>query len=203
MKRHFLHPFPLRAWHWANTALVLLLIVTGIQLRAPDIEVFSGYRAAVLVHKATGFIMAVSFVFWLFYTLIGRNARRQYLLLPSDLKGMVPQARYYLFGVFKGAKNPFSATPAAKFNVLQKTAYITIQFVFTPIIVVTGIFFSDILFFGGPIGVIGGIKILDAIHVIVAYVFVAYLFVHLYMATLGGTVLQHIKAMFTGYEEEH
>ena len=60
MKRLWLHPFPLRTWHWLNTALVLLLMITGIQLRAPDVDVFSGYRTAVVVHKATGFVMVAS-----------------------------------------------------------------------------------------------------------------------------------------------
>ncbi len=43
---------------------------------------------------------------------------------------------------------------------------------------------------------------LDAIHVIGAYVFALYLVVHVYMATLGRTAFSHIKAMIVGYEEE-
>jgi thiosulfate reductase cytochrome b subunit len=202
MKRLWLHPFTLRIWHWFNTVLILLLIITGIQLRAPGVEVFSGYRTAVVVHKATGFIMALSFLFWLLYSLTRRKVIKQYMIHLSDITGLVKQGKYYAFGVFRGWKNPFHATPEAKFNPLQKVSYISIQFIFTPIIVVTGIFFSDILFFGGAIGSIGGIRTLDAIHVVVAYIFVAYLFVHIYMATVGRSPLTHIKAMFTGYEEE-
>jgi len=202
MKRLWLHPFPLRTWHWLNTALVLLLMITGIQLRAPDVGIFSGYRTAVVVHRATGFVMVASFLFWLAYTLVSRRARKQYVARFSDLTGLVKQGQYYAFGVFRGWKNPFSATPEAKFNPLQKISYISIQFIFTPIIVVTGICFGNILFFSEAIKSIGGIRILDAIHVVVAYVFVAYLFVHVYMATVGRTPLAHTKAMFTGYEEE-
>ena len=202
MKRLWLHPIPLRAWHWVNTALVLFLMVTGIQLRAPDVEVFSSYRTAVVVHEAGGFVMAISFLFWLFYTVMSKGARKQYMIHLSDVTGMAKQGEYYAFGVFQGWKNPFHATAEAKFNPLQKFSYIFVQFLFTPIIVVTGIFFSNILFFGGAISSIGGIRILDAIHVTVAYVFAAYLFVHIYMSTVGHTPLTHVKAMFTGYEEE-
>jgi thiosulfate reductase cytochrome b subunit len=46
------------------------------------------------------------------------------------------------------------------------------------------------------------VGLLNAIHVIGAYVFVLYLFVHIYMATLGRTAASHIKAMIVGYEEE-
>jgi thiosulfate reductase cytochrome b subunit len=38
--------------------------------------------------------------------------------------------------------------------------------------------------------------------VLAAYVFVLYLVLHLYMATLGRTLSSHIKAMIVGYEEE-
>ncbi len=37
MKRIYLHPLPLRIWHWANALMVILLIITGIQLRIPGI----------------------------------------------------------------------------------------------------------------------------------------------------------------------
>lgn len=112
------------------------------------------------------------------------------------------QGEYYAFGFFRGWKNPFHATTEAKFNPLQKVSYISIQFIFTPVIVVTGIFFSNVLFFGGAISSIGDVRILDAIHAVVGYVFAAYLVVHVYMSTVGQTPLTHIKAMFTGYEEE-
>jgi thiosulfate reductase cytochrome b subunit len=202
MKRLRLHPFSVRVWHWFNTAVVLLLMITGIQLRAPDVEIFSSYRSAVVVHKAAGFVMAASFFFWLIYVLISRSAIKQYVFRWTDLKGMMRQGQYYAFGVLIGWKTPFPATPEAKFNPLQKISYISVQFLFTPIIIVTGIFFGNILFFGGVINSIGGIRILDAIHVVVGYVFVLYLFVHVYMSTMGHTPFTHIKAMFTGYEEE-
>ena len=60
------------------------------------------------------------------------------------------RGQYYAFGVFREGI-PFSATAEAKFNPLQKISYISIQFILTPIIGVTGIFFSNILFFSGAI----------------------------------------------------
>ena len=63
-------------------------------------------------------------------------------------------------------------------------------------------FFSDILYFLPYVEAIGGLRILDAIHVIAAYFFLLYLVVHLYMATLGHSFFAHFKAMIVGYEEE-
>jgi thiosulfate reductase cytochrome b subunit len=202
MKRHQLHPLPLRIWHWVNTAVILLLMITGIQLRAPDVVLFSGYRTTIVIHKAVGFIMALEFLFWLVYSVANGSLRKQYLFRKSDMLGVTNQLLYYVFGVFRGRKNPFSATPEAKFNALQKMAYISVQFIFSPVIIATGILFGNIVLFRGVIDVIGGTKILDAIHVAAAYVFVIYLCVHVYMATLGAHPFSHTKAMFTGYEEE-
>jgi thiosulfate reductase cytochrome b subunit len=115
----------------------------------------------------------------------------------------VRQGLYYAFGVFRGWPNPYPTKPDAKFNPLQKVAYGTVMFVLTPLIAATGILYGDIPLFRGIIGIMGGIRILDAVHVVVAYLFVIYLIVHVYMATLGPTPFTHIKAMLTGYEEEH
>jgi thiosulfate reductase cytochrome b subunit len=51
------------------------------------------------------------------------------------------------------------------------------------------------------IDVIGGIKAVSTTHLLVAICFAAFLFVHIYLTTLGRTPLEHIRAMFTGYEE--
>jgi thiosulfate reductase cytochrome b subunit len=53
------------------------------------------------------------------------------------------------------------------------------------------------------INYIGGVRILDAVHVATGYAFLLYLIVHLYMSTLGYRVTSHIKAIITGYTEEH
>ena len=67
---------------------------------------------------------------------------------------------------------------------------------------VTGILFSDVLFFRQYVlsGNVAGL--INAVHVTGAYVVLLFLIVHLYMATLGRTPFAHPKAMITGYEEE-
>ena len=72
----------------------------------------------------------------------------------------------------------------------------------TPVLVVTGLLFSDIALVRTYILLWNIAKPLDAVHVIGAYLFVLYLVVHVYMATLGRTPFSHIKAMIVGYEEE-
>ncbi|HBT03901.1 MAG TPA: cytochrome B, partial [Thermodesulfobacterium commune] len=49
----------------------------------------------------------------------------------------------------------------------------------------------------------GGIQIVSLIHNGLWVFYGFFLFVHIYLSTLGHTPLAHIIAMFTGYEEEH
>ncbi len=200
--RHVLHPLTLRVWHWVNTVLIVLLILTGVRLRIPDIGFLFAYRNAVLIHRWTGFIAIASFLFWLAYGLASGSIARYYAFhLRRDAAGMGKQGLYYAIGLFKGRANPYPATTTEKFNPLQKVAYIGVMFVLTPLVGATGILFSNIPYFHGAINAIGGMRVLDAIHVVLAYLFVIYLIVHVYMATLGPTPFTHTKAMFTGYEE--
>lgn len=202
MNHHELHPLTLRIWHWVNTGLIILLILTGVRLRAPGINFLFAYRNAVLLHRLTGAVLTLSYLFWFVYSIWGGNLRKNYTFRRKDVKNFYCQAQYYAIGVFMGQSNPCPATPEDKFNPLQKMAYLGLQFVLMPVIVITGIFFSNIPFFHRAISAIGGTRILDAVHVLVAYFFVIYLIIHVYMSTLGPGPLTHIKAMFTGYEEE-
>jgi len=66
-----------------------------------------------------------------------------------------------------------------------------------------GLFLWRIKQFTDFINLLGGIKIVDTIHVILFFFFMAFMVVHCYLATLGHTPLAHYKAMFTGFEEHH
>ncbi|HPH42534.1 MAG: Quinone-reactive Ni/Fe-hydrogenase B-type cytochrome subunit [Deltaproteobacteria bacterium ADurb.Bin026] len=197
----YLHPLPIRIWHWTNAFIVFVLIITGIQLRTPSINIIQDYRTVVLLHKYFGFAMTASFLFWFFYYIITGGLIKYYLLRIKDIKGMPLQVLYYVFFIFNGKKNPFYPSTDNKFNPMQKLAYSSVMFVFTPLIIITGILFSDITYFFSWIKTIGGLRILDAIHVATAYIFVLYLVVHIYMATLGEKPHSHVKGMITGYEE--
>jgi thiosulfate reductase cytochrome b subunit len=119
-----------------------------------------------------------------------------------DTRGTMRQSFYYAVSMFKGARSPFTPSTHERFNPLQKTAYLCVMLVLMPIIIFTGILFSDIAYFLNIINYIGGVRILDAVHVATGYAFLLYLIVHLYMSTLGYRVTSHIKAMITGYGEE-
>jgi len=199
MKKIYLHPLPIRIWHWINAIIILLLIITGIQLRFSAIDMLE-YSWTVSFHKYLGFALTGSFLFWLFYCTVSGAFTKHYVVRLRDIQRMPIQALYYMYGLFRGKPNPFTATPEEKFNALQKLAYLTIMLAATPIIIVSGILLSDIVVFLVFIKALGGLRCIDAIHVVAGYFFIIYLLIHIYMATLGERVYSYIKTMVTGYE---
>jgi thiosulfate reductase cytochrome b subunit len=202
MKRTYLHSLPLRMWHWANALMVIVLIITGIQIRIPGMASLPPQDPALWIHRYAGWAMAILWAFWLVYSLAAKNLSRHYAIRRRDFGGIFRQGKYYLISIFRGEENPFHPTPDEKFNPLQKMAYGSIMGFFAPLLVITGLLFSDILFLRKYVLLWDIAGLANALHVAVGYVFVLYLIIHLYMATLGPTVFSHIKAMITGYEEE-
>ncbi|MBW6484885.1 MAG: cytochrome b/b6 domain-containing protein [Syntrophobacterales bacterium] len=209
MKKLILHTLTIRIWHWINALIVIALMITGIQLRAPGIGEFARriaswipeYSAAVLIHRYSGYAMTISFLLWAIYISESGSFRAHCLLRRADLPLLGKQAYYYLFGIFQGRENPFTPTAEGKFNPLQKIAYYSVMLVITPLIIITGILFSDIFFFNDVIGWLGGVRLLDALHVAAGYLLLLNLIVHLYMSTMGRSSFDLIKAMILGFEE--
>ncbi len=205
MKRIYLHALPVRVWHWINAASFLVLIATGIQIRYRDAVHLMSFKTAVDVHNFFGFVLIANFLLWAVYYLVTRKIR---VYLPDPnlrnfLQGSIRQARYYAYGIFTGEENPHHASPDHKFNPMQQVAYFNIMLLFMPLQILTGLMLWDIKLFAGWIAFFGGLKIVDAVHLFLFLFFTAFLFVHVYLATLGHTPLTHIKAMFTGYEDEY
>jgi Ni/Fe-hydrogenase b-type cytochrome subunit len=203
MKRIYLHPLPIRIWHWINAMSFLVLIVTGLQIRYRELLGLMKFRTAVDIHNMFGFILIFNFFIWLlFYILTGKI---RIYIPPLNIKkfvtGCVRQARYYGYGLFMGEENPHHSTADNKFNPMQQMAYLSIMLLLIPLQLVTGLLLWDVKAFAGYINIFGGIKIVDTIHVFLFLFFTSFLFVHVYLATLGHTVMAHIKAMFTGFEE--
>lgn len=203
MKKIYLNPIPVRVWHWINALSFLVLIVTGLQIRYPELIHWMSFYTAVDYHNIFGFVLLFNFFLWLGYYL-GTGKIKVYLPLVSPVKliqGMIRQARYYGYGIFLGEENPHHATPDNKFNPMQQMAYLSIMLAFIPLQILTGLMMWDTNSFSKLIALVGGIRIVDTVHVLLFLFFFSFLFVHLYLASLGEKITTHFKAMITGYEE--
>jgi thiosulfate reductase cytochrome b subunit len=204
----YLQPLPVRIWHWLNALGIVTLIISGAQIRFPEyLTICGSYRSAIMLHNTAGLVVAVSFSIWFFYyKIVSGTITEIYVPKVYDLtKGLFRQVVFYFFAYFFGAPNPHHATPENKFNPLQKSAYLAIMFVLMPFVSLTGILLMNM----GPMRelvlMVGGLKILVGIHFLMACSLCAFLFTHVYLATLGSTPLAYFKPMWTGWEkvEEH
>jgi thiosulfate reductase cytochrome b subunit len=202
-KLMYIHPAPVRVWHWVNAVGFVILIITGIQIRFAEIVNWFSLEEAIKLHNYVGFVVILAYGLWVSYY-FGTMKIKLYFPNPRTfVPNAIKQLKYYGAGIFRGEPNPHQMTPDNKFNALQKNAYVGIMFVFLPAQMITGLFLWRVKRFENYIDLIGGIKIVSSIHVLLFFFFVAFLFVHIYLATLGHTPWAHFKAMFTGYEEHH
>jgi thiosulfate reductase cytochrome b subunit len=203
MKKIYLHPLPIRIWHWINAVSFIVLIITGLQIRYRELMGLMKFREAVDIHNFFGFVLIFNFFIWLVYYIV--TGKIKIYIPPLNLKkfvvGGLKQARYYGYGILMGEPNPHHATPDSKFNPMQQMAYLAIMMLLIPLQLGSGLLLWDAKRFADWINLAGGIKMVDTVHVLLFLFFTAFIFVHVYLATLGHTALAHIKAMFTGYEE--
>lgn len=201
----YLQPVPVRIWHWLNALGIITLALTGAQIRFPEyLSIFASYRTAVTLHNTAGIVVALSFTIWYFYyQVVSGTMAKIYVPKSADITdGIFRQAIYYFLAYFFGAPNPHHAKPGDKFNPLQKSAYLAVMFVIMPLVSLTGIFLMNVAPLRELVLVIGGLKILTALHFLLACTLTAFLFTHVYLATLGKTPLAYFKPMWTGWEEE-
>jgi thiosulfate reductase cytochrome b subunit len=203
-KMVYLQTIPIRIWHWVNALGIITLIVSGAQIRFPEaITILGSYRAAIWTHNIAGLVVAVFFTFWVvYYKMVRDTLDKIYIPNAEDLlHGILRQLLYYCFWYFVGRPSPFHASPEVKFNPMQKAAYLVVMFIIVPLVVLSGILLMNVTPLRVLILMSGGIKIIDTVHFVMACCIFAFLFTHVYLATLGATPLAYFKPMIFGWEE--
>ncbi|NCO68227.1 MAG: cytochrome B [Nitrospirae bacterium CG_4_10_14_0_8_um_filter_41_23] len=206
MKKIYLHPLPVRLWHWINAGGFIILIITGAQIRFGNIINLFSFETAVDIHSWTGFILMANYFIWLLYYLLTFKIKIYIPPLHHPIefaKKALRQAKFYGWGIMVGDQNPHHSTPDNKFNPMQQVSYLMIMAALIPVQIITGLLLWDPKLFSPVVNLIGGIQIADMIHVLLFIFFSAFIIVHFYLATLGHTTFAHIIAMFSGYEEEY
>jgi thiosulfate reductase cytochrome b subunit len=199
----YINPLPVRIWHWINALGFVLLILTGFQIRYTDIFNLMTFEAAVTLHNWVGFTVIANYFLWLGYYLFSDRITNYHPVLDAEhfIRNFFRQARYYSYGIFKGERSPHSVHPYEKFNPMQRLTYQLIMLAAAPINFITGLMLWDVKRFESWIEMMGGIRVVDTIHVVIFILFVFFIFVHAYMGALGQTPSTHYREMITGYEE--
>lgn len=204
MKRTYVHPLPVRIWHWLNALGFVLLIVTGFQIRYTDILGYMSFENAIKFHNWVGFVLIANYFIWLlFYLFTDKISIYHAELDPKKyFRDTFRQMRFYGYGIFKGEPNPHHVSAYAKFNPMQKVMYQIIMMLIVPVQYFTGLMLWNVTRFQDWVDMLGGVRVVSTVHVLIFIFFITFLFVHIYLGALGHTPGAHYKAMLTGYEEE-
>ena len=189
MHRIYIHPLPVRIWHWINAVTCVMLVLTGMQIRYVGLINVVPFRIAVMVHNWLGFVLIANFFVWFGFYLFSDRIKVYHPDLDpvKFFRGSMRQALYYGYGIFKGAPKPFHVSIYRKFNPLQAMTYQIIMLLLLPIQFFTGILLWNLTRFAGVVALLGGVRVVDTVHVLIFIVFVFYIPFHVYLGTLGHT----------------
>ena len=134
-----------RFWHWLQTVLISVLLVTGLEVHG--LFTLFGFEQAVEIHNFVGLTWLIAFaffVFWVFTT----GEWKQYV---PTTKKMLTVIRYYTYGIFSGEPHPVPKRKEAKHNPLQRLTYLALAALLLPIQMVT-VFFTGVTIHGATGG---------------------------------------------------
>jgi len=144
-------------------------------------------------HFFFAWVFLINGLCYVAYTLATRHFRRDLLPTRADIRGIGASIADHL-----RFRHP-TGEAAKRYNVLQKIAYLAVIFVLLPLIVLMGLGMSPRLdtLFGGWVPWFGGRQSVRSIHFIVAWLLVAFVFVHVFQVIVTG-LWNNLRSMITG-----
>jgi len=197
MKQVYIYKKFERFWHWSQAALIFFLALTGFEVHG-SFELL-GFQKAVDFHRVASYMLLVLIaisIFWHFTT----GEWKQYIPTLSKLKA---QLHYYSIGMFNNAPHPTIKSANKKLNPLQAIVYLGFKLLMAPVMVLTGILYMYFKTFdANDVIVVSEIPLewIAWAHTLGAWLFMAFVIVHVYMTTTGHSITANIKAMLTGWE---
>ncbi len=163
------------------------------------------FEKARLIHNTAGIFLVLMYLFFLSGNLFFGNGKHYKIQLKGLPERLIKQTRYYLYGIFKGEQHPYHATEKLKFNPLQQITYISIMYLLTPFLVISGLMLIFPETAPPTIFGVGGVWPVAILHTVVAYFLTLFMFGHIYLGTTGSTIISNFKSMINGWEiiDEH
>lgn len=186
-----------RFWHWSQAALIITLLFSGFAIHGS--HALLDFRTAVEVHEVAAWLLIALWIFAIFWHFT-TGQWRQYIPTLTNIQRV---ALYYARGIFIGALHPYKVTAERKHNPLQRIAYLGVLVLINPLIWISGLLY---LFWGRLEPLLPDWLALESValaHTGGAFLMLIFLIVHVYLTTTGHTPLAHIRAMITGWEEQH
>lgn len=129
-----------RVWHWLQAAAMILLVLSGFAIHYPDhFAILGSMSRAVRWHSWVGLALILNAFLGLFYHLTADKYHHYLPRMDDFTEGAIRQARFYLYGIFRGEPHPFEPEPRRKLNPLQKVTYLALLNILLPFQIVTGV----------------------------------------------------------------
>ncbi|MDE5416516.1 cytochrome b/b6 domain-containing protein [Labilibaculum sp. DW002] len=197
----YLYPIWIRIWHWLNAVLFITLMITGISMQYsnPENPLLVSFELSVQLHNLCGILISINYLLFFIGNLFTSNGKQYKMKTKGLFTRLYEQSIFYLFGMFKKQDAPYPISVENKFNPLQRFIYATAMYVGFPIIIVSGLalFFPEIIIpqiFG-----ISGILVTALLHSVIGFILSLFLFIHLYVCTIGSSISSNFKSMITGW----
>ncbi|WP_455164476.1 cytochrome b/b6 domain-containing protein [Slackia exigua] len=197
------HPLPFRITHWINLVAMVFLIISGCIIHFPFVPGVMGVARG--AHIFFGFVLTINCLVRVIMAFVVKSAPTGGTrVVVKDYKTWLPQAdnrhqlgawiKYYLF---MKKDHPQSA----KLGVPQKISYLLI-----PVLILI-MFITGLCIWGPTMGAtagltaaLGGTMAVRIIHYFMMFVFIIFIFIHVYLANIEGFAPS--KLMFFGKEHE-
>ncbi len=203
IRRVYMYSVYERLWHWVQTAVILILLLTGLAIHAPGAFGIFAFDWVVGVHNVMAAVLIANAALAVFYH-VASGEIRQYLPRPQGFfERAAAQAVYYLKGIFAGEAHPFAKDARRKLNPLQQVTYFGILNVLLPLQIATGVLIWGAQRWPGVVEWFGGLPVIAPVHALVAWLFGSFVVLHVYLTTTGHTPMSSIKAMMSGWDEVH
>jgi thiosulfate reductase cytochrome b subunit len=190
-----------RIWHWLQAAGIILLIFTGWAIHYPDrLGFLVSMAKAIRYHTWVGLALLLNAFLGIFYHITAEKYHHFLPRLDDFTDAAIEQARFYLYGIFKGEEHPLDADPGRKLNPLQKITYIALLNILLPFQIFTGLLLWGADRWPQLFYRVGGLWVLAPAHTLGAFLFLAFLIGHIYLATTGTTPWSLLRAIITGRE---
>ena len=188
-----------RFWHWMQSAVIGILIFTGIVIHWPSNAATFGWM--ILVHNIMAALLVINAIVALLNALT-TGLIKQFIPYPQGFFSQaIDQAVYYVKGIFLGESHPHEKEEGNKLNPLQQATYLVILNILLPAQIITGILIWGAQRWPDLTSSLGGLGFLLPIHTLIAWLFAAFVILHIYLTTTGSTPLASIRGMVTGWEE--
>ena len=199
-KKLYLYPVWLRIWHGINALGILILIISGISMQYSSANfTLLNFGAAVKMHNISGVIISISYLLFFFGNRFTKN-KKYYRIKPKGLiNRLVKQAKYYMFGMFKGESAPYPISEKRKFNPLQKYSYVGVMYLFVPIVIITGVALLFPEFIIEEVYNASGIMLTAILHGVIGFFIFIFLLIHLYVSSIGKSPGNNFKSIITGW----